>query len=200
MAIPTFREGDITFEEFVDLVPDGQKADLLDGVIYLASPDSIENNDLNSWLCAILAGFVGHFRLGKVYVSRVAYRIGGKRGLEPDLSFLPKKMEVRRRRGYVEGPPALAIEIVSPDSVSRDYVKKRQVYEEAGVEEYWILDPAEMRATFLCLEKGRFKKCTPNKHIWRSRVLPGLNLDVRWFWDENRPEVFEVLERLFEKT
>jgi Uma2 family endonuclease len=44
-------------------------------------------------------------------------------------------MEHRRRRGFIDGAPALAIEIVSPDSVDRDYVRMLAIYEEAGVAE-----------------------------------------------------------------
>jgi len=112
------------------------------------------------------------------------------------LSFVPKELLPRRRGGYFDGPPALAIEIVSPDSVFRDYVQKRQIYEDAGVQEYWIIDPEEKRATFLCLRNGRFKKMTPVRHVWHSKVLPGPNFDVRWFWDENRPEPDEVVQQL----
>jgi Uma2 family endonuclease len=199
MGIPVYREGNVTFEQFVELVADGQKADLLDGVIYMASPDNIEGNDLNAWLCTILYGFADVNDLGKVYVSRVAYRIGTKRGPEPDLGFVPKALEWRRRRGYIDGPPALAVEIVSADSVHRDYVLKRRIYEQAGVQEYWIIDPEEERATFLVLRKGRFKERKPVKHIWQSEVLPGLVLDVRWFWNAHRPHAVEVLQNLLEQ-
>src|ERR1700687_2951694 len=75
-----FREGPITFEEYIELVPDGVKADLIDGVIYMASPDNTDANDLNGWLCVLLYGYVDAKDLGKVYVARVTYRLGPKRG------------------------------------------------------------------------------------------------------------------------
>ena len=46
-----------TVDDFMKLVPDGQKADLIDGVIYMASPDSPRANDLNAFLCALLRMF-----------------------------------------------------------------------------------------------------------------------------------------------
>ena len=199
MATATFRTGTLTFEDFLDLVGDGQKADLLDGVIYMASPDNVPANDLNSWLDAVLRGFVDERDLGNVYVSRVAYRLGLTGGPEPDLSYLPKKRQAARRRGFVLGPPALAIEIVSPDSFERDYVLKRRIYEEAGVLEYWIIDPDERRATFLVLHRGRFQERKPVRHIWRSKVLPGFWLEVSCLWDEKRPSSYAVLKGLLEE-
>jgi Uma2 family endonuclease len=193
------RRGYYTFGEFCDLIPDGQKADLLDGVIYVASPDNLEAAELQSWLAALLHGFVELTDVGKIYVSRVAYRLTDQHSPEPDIGFLPKELAGLRRRGYIDGPPALAIEIVSPDSVHRDYVLKRKIYEEAGVREYWIIDPDEQTVTFLCLRKGRFKERKPVKHLWRSEVLTGFAVDVRWFWAANRPKVYDVLRRLVGK-
>ncbi len=190
------REGEITFEDFVEIIPDGQKADLLDGVIYVASPENTDANRIDVWLTVLIAGYVEAKQLGQVFVSRVAYRITDKRGPEPDLGFLPKDREGARRRGFIAGPPALAIEIVSPDSVYRDYVQKRRIYEDAGVEEYWIIDPDQKRATFLCRHKGRYRERKPVKHIWRSEVLPGFWLDVRWLWSTKRPRAFDVLSNL----
>src|SRR4029077_7417803 len=86
-----FREGDCTFEEFLDEIDDSLKADLLEGVIYMASPDNTDPADLSTWLTVVYGGFVGAKDLGKVYHSRVAYRIGLKRGPEPDLGFVSKE-------------------------------------------------------------------------------------------------------------
>jgi Uma2 family endonuclease len=198
MSTVPHREGDVTFEDFLEIVPDGQKADLLDGVIYMASPDNTAANDLNSWLCAVIRTYVDARDLGSVYVSRVAYRIGPKRGPEPDLGFVSKEREATRMRGYIDGPPELAIEIVSPDSVQRDYLQKRAIYEQAGVREYWILDPDERRATFLVLGRAKFKEHKPVRSIFHSRAVLGLWLDVRWLWADPRPKVLDIVHQLLE--
>ena len=72
-----------TFDEFCAAIQDGQKADLIDGVIYMASPDSLETNERNLWLCMLLSLFVSRKKLGKVYISRVAFRLGERGGPEP---------------------------------------------------------------------------------------------------------------------
>ena len=46
----TLAQQSITFEDFCFLVKDGQKADLIDGVIYMASPDNLDANRLSKWL------------------------------------------------------------------------------------------------------------------------------------------------------
>jgi len=193
--LPT-RRGDITFGEFVKIVPDGQKADLLDGVIYMASPDNTDAAGLNSWLGSLIHAFVEKDDLGSVYFSRVAYRLGKKWAPEPDIGFVPKEWESTRRRGFINGPPALAIEIVSPDSVGRDYIQKRAMYERSGVPEYWIIDPDEKKATFLILHGGRYEAAKAVNHIFSSKSLPGFRLDERWLWKTSRPRTHDVLRWL----
>jgi Uma2 family endonuclease len=187
------RRGDITFDKFVKIVPDGQKADLLDGVIYMASPDNTDAAEVNSWLGSLIYSFVEKNDLGSLYFSRVAYRLGQKWGPEPDIGFLPKEWESTRRRGYINGPPAVAIEIVSPDSVGRDYIQKRAIYERSGVPEYWIIDPDKKQATFLVLSGGRYETLKPINHIFFSKALPGFRLDERWLWKTPRPRIHDIL-------
>lgn len=200
MSTQLFRKGDCDFEEFFELIKDGQKADLIDGVIYMASPDNTDANKLNIWLASILEFFIEDGDLGDLFISRVAYRITGEHGPEPDIGFLPKELAANRKRGFVLGPPALAIEIVSPDSVSRDYILKRALYEKHGVKEYWIIDPDEQRATFLCLHKGKFEEVTTVENIFHSRVLPGFWLDTRWLWSNPRPKAASVVRQLLQES
>src|SRR5262245_51207439 len=134
------RTGFYTFDDFCVLVKDGQKADLIDGVIYMASPDSLESDELVVWLLRLVGDYAEINALGKVTGSRRAYRLDEKNSPEPDLAFVLKERAHLARKGHFDGPPDLAIEIVSPESVERDYHKKRALYQRAGVAEYWIID------------------------------------------------------------
>jgi Uma2 family endonuclease len=146
-----------TFEEFCVLVNDGQKADLIDGVIYMASPDNMDANELFMWLGALMNGYARRKRLGKVYGTRVAFRINKINSPEPDLGFVRTSRLHLVHRGFVKGPPDLAVEIVSPDSIDRDYRRKREQYRRAGVGEYWIVDEID--------EKVTLHRLSPQKHL-----------------------------------
>jgi Uma2 family endonuclease len=190
------RGGDVTFAEFLETIGDDVKADLIDGVIYMASPENLEHNELIVWLATSIGQFVEHWDLGRVTVNRVAYRLGDKGGPEPDIAVVLKARTGRLRKGYVEGRPDLVIEIVSPDSVERDYEKKWKQYEDARVPEYWIIDPLDQRATFLCYRAGRFVKAVVRDQIYRSRILPGFELDVRWLWPRPLPPTLKIVQSL----
>src|SRR5262245_9265230 len=121
----------VTVEEFLDLVQDGQKADLLDGVIHMASPDSPAAADVNVFLSMLMSGFSPRRKLGKISGPRSAFRLSERHAPEPDLAFVRTERLHRWKGSLFQGPPDLAVEIVTPDSVERDTVIKRQAYEAA---------------------------------------------------------------------
>src|SRR5689334_22357881 len=129
-----------TFDDFCVRVTDGQKADLIDGVIYMASPDNWDNGLFFSWLYTVIAGYVSQRELGQVVGSRVAFYLDEYNSPEPDIAFVRTSRLKLARKVEFNGPPDLAIEIVSPDSIARDYEDKRELYRHAGVREYWIID------------------------------------------------------------
>jgi Uma2 family endonuclease len=191
------RKGVLSFEDFCRLVRDDQKADLIAGVIYMASPDNTDANALFVWLIGLLHDFAELRDLGKVYGSRVAFRLDKRNGPEPDIGFVRKKRLHLVEKEYVNGPPDLAVEIVSPESVERDYKKKRRQYEDAGVPEYWIIDEELRRVTLLRLDqRGRYREVRLRKGAFQSRVLPGFWLRPEWLWGERRPRKVDVLKEL----
>jgi Uma2 family endonuclease len=187
----------LSFDEFCDLVREDQKADLINGVIYLASPDNTDANRLFVWLTGLMDDFAEEKSLGSVFGCRVAFRLGETSGPEPDIAFVSKEREHLVKRGRVEGAPDLAVEIVSPDSVERDYETKRDLYEEAGVREYWIVDEIEKRVTLLRLDRhGKYRPVRPRGDVLHSQVLPGFWLRRQWLWQTPRPKKSEVLKQI----
>ena len=199
MASTASRTRIYTFDDFCTLVNNGKKADLIDGVIFMASPDNLEANELNGWLYRLIADFVEHFELGRVFVSRVACKLDDHNAPEPDIVFISRKRARQPRPGRIEGPPDLAVEIVSPDSVERDYHEKRQQYESFAVKEYWIIDEIRRTATYLQRKAdGKLHEIKPRLGIYRSKVLRDFWLRTRWLWRETRPKEAHAIAEIME--
>src|SRR4029079_2516443 len=107
----------VNFKEFCRIVEDGQKADLIDGVIYMASPDNTDADQLGQWLGGLMFDFAQIKDLGRTTASRGAYRINEYQSPEPDNGLVSKRRLKLIKRGYVDGFPDLAVEIVSNDSI-----------------------------------------------------------------------------------
>ena len=186
-----------TFDDFCFLVGDDQKADLIDGVIYVASPENTDSNLLFIWLGGLISLFVETFDLGEVFGLRVALRLDGKNSPEPDILFVRKSRLHLMRQGHIAGAADLAMEIVSPESVQRDYQMKRTQYERAGVEEYWIIDQMAEKVTLLRLgPNGKYREVRLKKSVLHSHVLPGFWLRPGWLWQQPRPKKLVVLDEI----
>lgn len=186
-----------TAEEFYILVPDGQKADLIDGVIYMSSPDTMRNDDLTNFLNFLMSGFAEERALGRVQGSRYAFKLGENHAPEPDVAFVSaSRLDLVEERWGI-GAPDVAVEVVSRDSRSRDYVKKNSLFEETGVLEYWIVDPRQARAEFYRLREGRYQlvPLVQNRYFL-SEALPGFWLDVEWLLLQSRPSKLQCLQRI----
>jgi Uma2 family endonuclease len=191
------RVGDFTYEDFCALVREDRKADLIDGVIYMASPENIDANELFCWLLTIMHVYVEEKKLGRIFGSRVACRLDDRNAPEPDILFVGNDHADRIERGGVEGPLDLAIEIVSPESAERDYEKKRKQYQRFRVPEYWIIDEEEQKILLLRRNaRGRYQEVAPKRGKLHSEALSGFWLDPNWLWQEPRPRVLEIVQQL----
>lgn len=111
-------------------------------------------------------------------------------GREPDLLFISNETAQRLTERKLEGADDLVIEIIFPESVRRDRYEKFDEYEEAGVREYWIIDPrpGKQRADFYVLdEHRRFALfATEDDEQVNSHVLPGFWLRSAWLWEAEK--------------
>lgn len=94
------------------------------------------------------------------------------------------------------GPANICVEIVSPESVARDYGEKLAEYEKAGVKEYWLIDGRHEAALFYRLdEEGTCRLIVPGAEgAYQTPSLPGLQLHVPTLWQKQLPDLFEIGE------
>ncbi len=193
----TAAAGPYTFEDFCALVKDGDKADLINGVIYRASPDNTDASSLQTWIAALMDFFADETDAGKIFISRVALRLDERNGPEPDIVFVRKNRLHLVKRGHIAGAADLVIEIVSPDSIERDYEKKWKQYEEAGIPEYWIVDEIEKKVTLLRLGPGgKYRPVRPRKGELHSKAFPGFWIRPEWLWQVPLPKKPAILAQL----
>jgi Uma2 family endonuclease len=186
-----------TFDDFCALVKDGEKGDLINGVIYVPSPENTDANSIAGWVYWLMSSVAEAKEAGEVYFSRVAFRLDETNGPEPDVAFVQKSRLHLVQRGYVDGPPDLAVEVVSPDSVERDYEKKRKLYEQAGVREYWIIDEIEQKVMLLRLgPNGKFREVRPKQGKLHSTALPGFWIRPEWLWPDTRPKKLDAFNEI----
>lgn len=133
-----------TLPEVHRLPEDGNKYELVRGELFVTPAPSDQHETIAAKLHAILGPYVQAHGLGHVYRPRAVMRYRGSE-VEPDLMV---RREHPRRKGndqdWNSAPvPILVVQIASPYTKKRDRNQKRQLYLDAGIAEYWIVDPEE---------------------------------------------------------
>lgn len=184
----------ITFEEFI-------QADWLDphcewvaGKVVRKSRVTDEHQNVAGFVQALLRCWVEHHGIGVVQFEPFQVRLGPDGPTRaPDVMFIATGHLDRLTPTYLDGPPDLIVEVISPGSRAVDRGEKFYEYERAGVPEYWLLDPERRVAEFYQLDEAGVYRTTPigADDRYHSRTLAGLWLQVGWLWD--RPTLLDVL-------
>lgn len=145
--MPLPQQKNYTIDDIYSL-PDGQRAELIDGQIYYMAPPSRKHQRICGELFATIREYV-RSNNGSCEVDIAPFAVflneDDKNYIEPDISVIcdPKKLN---EKGCF-GAPDWIIEIVSPGSRRMDYSNKLFKYRTAGIREYWIVDPDKNRIT-----------------------------------------------------
>lgn len=150
--MPLLNTGTYTTEDIFAL-PEGERAELIDGVIYNMAPPSTRHQIIVGELYATIRNFIKtHGGNCKPFISPFAVFLSedSKNYLEPDISVVcsPEKIDDKG----CHGAPDWIIEVVSPGTQARDYGIKLFKYRTAGVREYWIVNPMNKTVTVYDLE------------------------------------------------
>lgn len=142
-----------TSEDYWNL-PENEHAELIDGQLYAMAPPSRIHQKLVSEFTQIIGSYIkSNSGNCEVYPSPFAVNLDAedKDWVEPDISVICDKNKLTDRG--CSGAPDLIIEIVSPGSRKMDYNLKNALYSNAGVREYWIVDPVTDRTTIYHYEE-----------------------------------------------
>jgi len=141
------KEISYTIEDIYNL-PDGERAELIDGQIYYMAPPSTNHQRLVGTVFNLISNYI-YKNNGSCepFISPFAVFLNedDKNYVEPDISVICDKSKITEN-GCI-GAPDWIIEIVSPSSRKMDYFIKLFKYRTAGVREYWIVDSIKNRVT-----------------------------------------------------
>lgn len=179
----TALEGLYTFEEYLNY-DDGTdiRYELEDGRLLEMPPASDTHEAIIMFLLHNLYREITRVNLDwEVRASGTGVRTTRKKSRLPDLIVMTpeQRKSIKGRSAVLEVPPLLAVEVVSTESVKRDYKEKPQEYAAFKIPEYWVVDPIEQKVTVFTLANNQYKTSvfTGNQAI-KSLTLPELTLTV----------------------
>jgi len=186
-------------EQFVAWDEEGLRAEWVDGEVIVMSPTGILHGQVQHWVHALLECYVTHFGLGEVMGPEIQIRLTRPRPQRriPDIFFVSHDRRHIIRTNHIEGPPDMAVEIVSPDSEVRDARDKYEGYRDAGVREYWLTNPMSEHAALYVLNSGGGYDPSPERDGWlHSSVIANFRMKPNWLWPRTRPTILAALAEL----
>ena len=172
MPIPQKRT--YTSEDYWNL-PEGQRAELIDGKLYAMAPPSFTHQKISFSLARKIADDIDS-KKGNCEVIPAPFAVNldadDKTWLEPDISIICDKTKISEKG--CKGAPDWVIEVISPSTQSRDYLKKLWLYQNAGVREYWIINPIMQNVQVYSFDE----EATSNQFSFNDEILSHIFNDL----------------------
>jgi Uma2 family endonuclease len=179
-------------EEFYALAGEDSDWEYLDGRLVM-SPASNFHEDLFRFLLTLVSVFLDERGGGVVRGSRYPMRLDARWSPEPDLLVVRPERFAALTRQRLEGPADWVVEIASEGDPQLDRREKLPRYQEAGIPEIWLLEPADRQVTACTRTADGYRVQTLTSGRLESQVLPGFWIEVSWLWQAPLPSTFACL-------
>ena len=182
MAILT---GKMTAREFLELPedPDKTRYELARGEVVVSPSPNVDHAFAVRNLGFLLHEHVRNHGLGEIIPDTDTY-FGPEDVRRPDVMYFSNARSHFIGENYLEGPPDLAIEVLSPSNKHVDRGDKFELYRDSGVTFYWIVDPMLRTVEAYRLENKAYVETASGKDADRLRLPPfeDLEIDLAQIW------------------
>lgn len=163
----------------IEALPEGERAELIDGELFRMDAPTWTHQEIQMALSAQIWNYIARHN-GSCKVLPAPFAVYIKKDkhnyVEPDISVICDE-EKKSEKGC-QGAPDWTIEIISPSSKTMDYERKVKLYREAGVREYWIVDPETETVTVYDFEHGKDAVHYDFYEPIRAGIFPDLSLNL----------------------
>lgn len=147
-----------TYQDYLELPEEpGYRFEILAGELVKEPSPIVIHQRVSRELGFLL---IVHFRQadpqGEVFASPLDITLGDFTVVQPDILYISGEQKDIIKETRIDGAPLLAVEILSESSRRKDRLRKRQIYQEAGIQHYWLVDPYEKTMECLTLRDGEY--------------------------------------------
>jgi Uma2 family endonuclease len=167
----------VTFEEYRALPDSDLRVELIRGELVMSASLKAIHQRVAFRLAIELQEHVDAQRLGEIFIAPFDVRLAGDTAVQPDILFVRSANEGRVGEDYFVGPPDLIVEVLSPSNRRIDLVRKRVLYADFGVPEYWIVDPNRQTISVNLLEGAQYGERVFERGALESSTFPDLEID-----------------------
>ena len=161
--------------DFIENLPDGERAELIDGHIYYMAPPSRTHQQILFSAARQISDYIEKNN-GQCEVNIAPFGVyidnDTNNYVEPDITVVCDKSKLDEKGCH--GAPDIVVEVVSPSSRQMDYFIKLFRYKDSGVKEYWIIDITKEITTVY-----NFQEKTVNEYPFGKEILSAVFKDIK---------------------
>jgi Uma2 family endonuclease len=174
-------QGEWTYDDYTRLPDNGMRYEVIEGDLYMSPAPRPKHQEVIVALLGHLLDYLKQKPIGKILISPIDVILPDLANpVQPDLIFISKERSHIVKEQFIEGVPDLIVEVLSPGNPAHDRRVKFRIYAQAGVREYWIIDP-DARTVEINLLRGEAYASAgsfdADEQI-RSEVLPDFSAHV----------------------
>ena len=154
--------------------------ELVRGELVMMTPAGSEHGSIAASITASLVTSVKEKRLGRVFGAETGFQIGHDPDTvrAPDVAFVcAERVGPTLAKGFFQGPPDLAVEVVSPNDRASEVFAKVQDWLDAGCRVVWVVDPETRTVTVYC-SREEIKVLGASDSLTAADLLPGFSVPV----------------------
>ena len=154
------------------MLPEGTLCEVIDNVLYMSPAPKYTHQSLLFLLAKRIDNHLEKTKNGELIISPFdVYFENLLSAVQPDiLIMLHENRQILKEDGYIHGAPDVIIEVLSSDK-KRDKVKKKSLYERAGVKEYFVVNPSDREITCWLLKENIYQEQYTDIGKFKSSIL-----------------------------
>ena len=177
-------QGSWTYEDYAALPDDGNRYEIVNGVLIMTPAPSPEHQDIVGEIFSALRTHIKLAGQGRVFTGPIDVDLGPKNVYQPDLVVVLNTHLDRVAEKKIIGAPDLVVEVASPSTAAYDRLTKYEKYAHAGIREYWLVKPTSRSVEVLVLEGREYRSLGifRGEQTLPSRIVPDLPVGVERFF------------------
>lgn len=187
---------EVTEELFDELVDEDTKAELIDGVMIMHSPASMEHDHISGFIRGLMSFYSDERGLGLVLGPDSLIHLAPGRKCAPDVFVIRREYGSTPLPTEFEGVPDLVVEVLSPSNRRYDLHENRLIYREAGVGEIWFIDLECRQAIADRWSPTGYTEQVVTEGRIVSTALPGFWIETAWLWATPLPSRLRCLQEI----
>lgn len=177
------QQGNWTYETYYAMTDESVLYEMIRGVLVKKPMPDLAHQEVVGAICYELSMLMKREKLGKVSLP-VDIVLSPQDVFQPDILVILNEHRERIQKRCVLGAPDLVIEVTLPGSKLYDRVNKHMAYEQAGIPEYWLVDPCIQSVELFALEQGKYRSLGKfrDEQTLPSRIVPQMTMPVASFF------------------